>query len=44
MVELPSPSACHFVKPPVGSWMPSIWVLWGYWPRRIVARDGQQKE
>ncbi len=33
-----------FSKPPFGSEFPRTPVLCGYWPRRIVVRDGQQSE
>src|SRR5215211_1983789 len=44
MVELSSPWSKKFQKPPEGSTLTHTWWLWVYWPRRMVALEGQQSE
>src|SRR5215204_1905720 len=43
MVLSCSPRLLNFCHPPLGSELPTIWVLWGYCPRWMVARAGQHK-
>src|SRR5215216_861683 len=44
MVELSSPWSKKFQKPPEGSTLTHTWWLWVYWPRRMVALEGQHSE
>src|SRR5215208_1398148 len=43
MVEFSWPRKRNFWKPPSGGSLLRIWWLWVYWPRRMVALEGQHK-
>ncbi len=44
MVAVSTPLAYAFSKPPSGRLLVNTPVLCGYWPRRIVVRDGQHSD
>src|SRR5215218_4920681 len=44
IVEFSSPSSRKFQNPPEGSTLTHTPWLWVYWPRRVVALEGQQSE
>src|SRR5215208_724372 len=43
MVEFSWPRKRNFWKPPSGGSLLKIWWLWVYWPRRMVALEGQHR-
>ncbi len=44
MVERSRPSRCAVSNPPLMPPFVSTPVLWEYWPRKVVVRDGQHKD
>src|ERR671912_2382509 len=44
MVEPSPPETRNRLAPPWGGWLWRIWWLWVYWPRRMVALEGQHRE
>src|SRR5918998_3104486 len=44
MVERSPPERRNRSAPPSGGWLWRIWWLWVYWPRKMVALEGQHKE
>jgi hypothetical protein len=42
-VDSPRPNTRNFREPPRGHVFPTISWLWAYWPRKMVALEGQHK-